>query len=221
MLLVSIVVPTYNGANKVKRLLEVLSDKLNQIHELIFVVDGSTDNTLEILDSFKYKIKGLKVICQENKGRSSVRNTGARLAEGNLLIFLDDDMLPDNNCILTHISHHKRYKGTLLTGAQIEFLGTHPSDVQKYRISIRQKWTEPLINEKEILLTERNFFITAANFSINKDLFWELGGFDERLTDGEDFDFAFRAFKRGCKIFYNHRAFAFSGIMILYPLKLI
>ncbi|MEL6944073.1 MAG: hypothetical protein AAFO82_15540 [Bacteroidota bacterium] len=50
--------------------------------------------------------------------------------------------------------------------------------------------------------------LTAANMSISRKLFFDLEGFDERLTDAEDYDLAVRAYERGIQIFYDHTAFA-------------
>ena len=50
--------------------------------------------------------------------------------------------------------------------------------------------------------------LTAANFSISKPIFLELGGFDESLKDNEDLDLAIRAYRKGYDIYYRHVAFA-------------
>jgi GT2 family glycosyltransferase len=59
-----------------------------------------------------------------------------------------------------------------------------------------------------------SIFLTAANFSIHQSLFWQLGGFDSRLTDAEDFDLAVRAHEAGISLYYNHDAFAFHEDML-------
>src|SRR5690606_10986691 len=57
-------------------------------------------------------------------------------------------------------------------------------------------------------LDRKRIHITAANFSIPKELFFRVGGFDERLRDAEDYDFAIRSFEQGISLYYNHEDFA-------------
>src|SRR5471030_2045816 len=95
MPLVSIVIPSYNAE---KYLSETIQSALNQTwqhKEIIVVDDGSTDDSLQIAESFKSEI--VKVFVQKNKGASAARNTGLREAKGDYIQFLDaDDLLsPD------------------------------------------------------------------------------------------------------------------------------
>jgi len=60
-------------------------------------------------------------------------------------------------------------------------------------------------------LKKENLFITAANFSIPRQLFENLNGFDERLNDAEDFDLAVRAYIAGIPLNFNKLAFAWHN----------
>tara|TARA_R110000850_G_scaffold20864_6_gene61820 strand:+ start:1021 stop:1935 length:915 start_codon:yes stop_codon:yes gene_type:complete len=203
---VSVIIPTYNGGHKISGVLDALKDQSFKDFELIVVVDGSTDNTLEVLEKYKKVFSNLKIIYQKNSGRAIVRNKGAREANGDLLIFFDDDMLPTKNCIKLHLEHHKKKQGTILTGAQIDKSGD--TDILKYKAHLSIKWSIPLQKVQGSPLGKENLFITAANFSILKKIFIKLKGFDEQLTDAEDFDMAVRALKAGIQLYYNHKAFA-------------
>lgn len=208
---VSVIIPTYNGAHKLSGILNLLKDRSDQFDELIVVVDGSTDNTIELLESFQSSIPKLKIIQQQNQGRAVVRNTGAREAQGKLLIFFDDDMLPEPQCINTHISHHSKIPGSLLSGGLSEFVSSKPHEIQHYRVWSRTQWNQTLKKAREIICTETNIGISAANFSIPKQLFEDIGMFNENLTDGEDFDLAYRAYRLGHPIYLNYDAFAWHN----------
>lgn len=89
----SIIIPTYNRKLILKRAIEsVLEQSINDF-EIIVVDDGSTDDTSELMNTFS----GVKYQYQENKGVSAARNTGAKLAVGEWLLFLDSDdvLFPD------------------------------------------------------------------------------------------------------------------------------
>ena len=87
--LVSIIVPVYNTGRATKRLIDtVLKDKYSS-YDIILVDDGSTDNSLEILQSIKDK--RVRVLHQKNSGASAARNLGLKKIKGDYIIFLDSD----------------------------------------------------------------------------------------------------------------------------------
>lgn len=89
--LVSIVVPAYNVENYVRRCIESIDKQTYDNYEVIFVNDGSTDNTQTILEEFVNKKQNYKLVNQENVGLSGARNTGIRYAQGEFIYFLDPD----------------------------------------------------------------------------------------------------------------------------------
>lgn len=91
MIKLSIIVPVYNVAEYLERCLNsLINQTLNEI-EIICVNDGSTDNSLCILEKFAGLDKRIKIINQKNKGLSGARNTGIKLVQGEYLGFLDSD----------------------------------------------------------------------------------------------------------------------------------
>jgi glycosyltransferase involved in cell wall biosynthesis len=217
---VSVIIPTYNGAHKLPGILDALGKQTYQPDEIIVVVDGSTDNTKEVLDTYQAQMPSLKTFYQSNKGRAEVRNVGASKATGELLVFFDDDMLPENHCLHVHIKHHEKIPMSILTGSQTDKVNKSDSDIRKFRAWLTEKWSKVLIETKGQPLQKENIFINAANFSISKELFFQLAGFDACLTDAEDFDLAVRAFEKGIKLYYDHSAYAWhndpmTGIKII------
>ncbi|MFN7250048.1 MAG: glycosyltransferase [Anaerobacillus sp.] len=88
---VSIIVPIYNVDAYLDRCFEsLLAQTLTEV-EIIAVNDGSTDNSLEILEKYADKDARIKVINKENGGVSSARNTGLSLATGTYIGFVDPD----------------------------------------------------------------------------------------------------------------------------------
>lgn len=103
--LISIVIPTYNYAEKLPRAIKSVLKQLNEQHELIVIDDGSTDHTRELLSNFQQEHNSLRVIYKENGGAASARNLGIRETRAEYLIFLDaDDELDD--CALHYIERH-------------------------------------------------------------------------------------------------------------------
>jgi glycosyltransferase involved in cell wall biosynthesis len=92
---VSVIIPTYNRAHYLTQAIQSVLDQSYQDFEIIVVDDGSTDNTREVMDSFKDP--RLKYFYQENQGVCAARNNGINVSEGEYIYFLDsDDALLEN-----------------------------------------------------------------------------------------------------------------------------
>ncbi|GEO03214.1 hypothetical protein AAE02nite_08780 [Adhaeribacter aerolatus] len=212
---VSVIVPTYNGVNKVSRCLNALAKQSFVDFEVVVVVDGSTDNTEEVLSNENFNFQKFTILIQQNKGRAASRNAGALEASGDLLIFLDDDMRADFKFLELHLKHHTEFKNSILVGAQLEDYNVLTSDIQRYKAHLSRKWFQPISNLNKPLSKDQ-LFLTAANFSITKELFRFLGGFDERLRDAEDFDFGVRAYLKQIPIYFNERVLAWHDDFITF-----
>ena len=94
---VSILVPVYNVEKYLEECINsLLSQKTKYSYEIVFVNDGSTDNSLNILKKYK-KYKNIKIINQDNKGLAEARNVLISNASGKYVFFIDsDDVLEDN-----------------------------------------------------------------------------------------------------------------------------
>ena len=88
---VSVIIAVYNAEKYLVQCLDsVLNQTLKEI-EIILVNDGSTDNSMQILEKYQKKDARVRVINQENQGAAAARNAGMKLAVGEYLSFLDAD----------------------------------------------------------------------------------------------------------------------------------
>lgn len=88
----SIIIPVYNVEKYIEKCYKsVRGDYASIPYEIIFVNDGSTDNSLKVLQSFVTESEFITIISQENRGLSGARNTGIDSAKGEYIIFLDSD----------------------------------------------------------------------------------------------------------------------------------
>ncbi|MDR2342227.1 MAG: glycosyltransferase, partial [Campylobacteraceae bacterium] len=94
---VSVIIPVYNVESYLKQCLDsVINQTLKDI-EIICVDDGSTDNSLAILNEYAQKDKRITVLSQKNSGAGVARNRGLAIAKGEYIHFMDsDDYLADN-----------------------------------------------------------------------------------------------------------------------------
>ncbi len=87
--LFTIVIPLYNKASTIKRTIDSLLSQTFKDFDVIIVDDGSEDNALEIVNS--YKSDRIKLVSEENQGVSSARNKGIELSKTEFITFLDAD----------------------------------------------------------------------------------------------------------------------------------
>ena len=208
---VSVVIPTYNGAHKILNVLRSLEKQTVKPDEVLVVIDGSTDDTAALLSIQKYNFPDFRIIEQENGGRAKVRNRGAHEASGDLLIFLDDDMIASSECVSCHIYHHKHHEQSILTGGLREPEGPERDDFSGFKSWLNDKWSLPLRELDNSPMSSQNYFINAANCSILKNLFNRIKGFDERLNDAEDYDLATRALLVEIPLYFSNKAWAYHN----------
>jgi glycosyltransferase involved in cell wall biosynthesis len=198
---VSIIVPTYNGAKKLPNLLLALEKQSYKRFKVIIVVDGSNDNTADVVGAFYEKLD-IALVQQENKGRSGAKNRGAKEALDGLLIFYDDDMIPDAFSVEKHLVFHKAHRRAVLGGNAVENFSVDKTDFQNYKAFLSNKWASHY--ETAIVKLEKgNLFLSAANCSMLKEVFIAVGQFQEALRDAEDFDFAMRALLKNIPVFFD------------------
>lgn len=87
----SIIVPVYNTADYLKECFESIYNQTQKEIEVIAINDGSTDNSLEILEEIKREHPDLIIYSQENRGLGDARNKGIELAIGEYIYFIDSD----------------------------------------------------------------------------------------------------------------------------------
>ena len=96
---VSVIIPVYNSANYLSQCLDsILNQTLKEI-EIICVDDGSTDDSLSILNKYSKLDNRIKILKQNNKGGGIARNYGMSVAKGKYLSFLDSDDFFDENLL--------------------------------------------------------------------------------------------------------------------------
>src|SRR5690242_12522755 len=85
---VSVIIPTFNRAALVTQAIDSALSQTHAPDEIVVVDDGSTDATPELLAQYGPTIR---VVRQENRGRSAARNAGIQNSRGDLILFLDSD----------------------------------------------------------------------------------------------------------------------------------
>lgn len=105
----SIIIPTYNRAEKLEKTLERLHGQSlsAESYEIIVVDDGSTDRTEEMLKKWSGKSSLVHTFYQKNAGQGVARNHGLKKAEGEIVLFIGDDIYATLDFLLNHVRFHQ------------------------------------------------------------------------------------------------------------------
>jgi glycosyltransferase involved in cell wall biosynthesis len=175
--LVTVIIPTYNRAWSIRRAIDSVLAQNYKNFELIVVNDGSTDATPDILSTYG---KAIKVITQHNSGVSAARNQGIAAASGNLIAFLDSDdyWLPQK--LSTQAGFFVSHPEALICQTEETWIKNGRRMNPKNR---HQKPSGMMFSESLHLC-----LISPSAVMIRKELFNDVGVFDETLPACEDYD---------------------------------
>lgn len=184
---VSVVIPAYNEATYIDRLLEALANQRFVDFEVIVSDAQSKDGTAEVVKSFKGRLKA-RFVESPPKGPAAGRNIGAKQASGEWLLFLDaDDDIDDPHFIKTMIDEAAAH-GWQSASAKIKH--TDASLLERLGSGFNYRYIKLLSHTKHpvapgwCILTKRSVFEKA-------------NGFNELIQFGEDYDYITRVGKHG------------------------
>jgi len=189
---ISIVVPVYNDPEGIETTLQSLIKNEHSDFRVIPVDNNSTDHTEEIISKITIKKSDIVQSYREKKIQSSyaARNTGIKNSEGEVLLFLDADMWVPETWIEDMVSTLKSNDYDYL-GCNVEVVtGDQPTFWERYE----QSFSFPV----ETYLKDKHFAPTCA-LAVRREVFEEVGLFDERLESGGDKEFGQRVHRAGFK----------------------
>lgn len=212
----SIIIPVYNKLEYTQKCLEILYSIKNGIDdfEVLVVNNASSDETAKFLELACSEYHDLKVVNNlVNKRFAGACNAGAENAEGDILVFLNNDTVPQEDWLSYGINRLKIDDSVGIVGSKllypdrtiqhcgVEYLvNVHPEyPIWPVHRFLGLKEDDPLVNQGGIVES-----VTGACLFIPNRLFKEIDGFDEDYTMYfEDLDLCFKTMKAEKKIFYE------------------
>jgi glycosyltransferase involved in cell wall biosynthesis len=200
--MISVVIPTYNRKKELSLLLDALDKEVfpRDKFEVIVVDDGSTDGTRPFLRSYAPLYTLQTIFHRENRGSATSRNDGIRAANKGIILFLDDDLVPEQGILRYHADHHK-------TGAHA-VIGNI-----LYRETFATRWISRYLSTRGVKKLPEGEKIPfkcfwSSNASVRKEHLVSAGLFDEafKKAGGEDTELAYRLEKAGIDFAYEKRA---------------
>jgi peptidoglycan/xylan/chitin deacetylase (PgdA/CDA1 family)/GT2 family glycosyltransferase len=197
---ISVIVPTYNRAEQLRMCLEALFHQTqpSSDYEIIVVIDGSTDDTVDMLASLKAPCL-LHIIYQSNRGQSAALNRGVAVARGRTLIFIDDDLIAAPTLVAEHFRLHLERKGVVGIG---QMTLSVPQDADWFAQELARDWKEHYEHLNQGSRKPAWDDCYGGNMSIAKATYQDIGGNDESLWRSKDMDLACRLERHGCEFVY-------------------
>lgn len=196
MIKVSVIVPVYNAAATIERVIAaILSQQTNHSFEIIMVDDGSTDQTPYIIK----KTAQVKYIYQENAGPAKARNTGVLAAQGEFLAFTDSDCLPQSDWLENLLKGFKDERIAVVSGSY---------GIANPHFPLARCIHQEIIYRHRFLMPVYPKSFGSYNFCIRRKIFLEVGGFNVsyRRASGEDNDLSYKIIESGYQIFFEPKA---------------
>jgi GT2 family glycosyltransferase len=186
----SIIVPTYNRAQSLRRALNALVRlDYDDAWEVLVVDDGSADETERVVREEFPSVRYFRFA--ENRGQWAARNLGMSEAKGDLFAFTDDDCIVGRDWLRRHVARHGAPRVGAV-GGPVEprlptfcdkFSGAHTNDV--YR---EEQQLERLTGWEDLI---------TGNLSVSRAVIERVGTFDERFMMGADVDLVRRISRAG------------------------
>ena len=182
---VSIILPVYNVSQYLDECFNSILSQTYKNIEIIFVDDGSTDNSGEMLDEYAKKDERVKVYHKENGGVSSAKNVGLKHCTGKYITFIDPDdyvtseyveyllnMLISNKADIAYTRHFfDNYNNNQVTNDDIKIINSNEAlyEILTYQISVgvaNKMYTKDLLTNNNITFYEDIFMGEGFNFNV-------------------------------------------------------
>ena len=175
---VTVVIPVYNSKKYIKRCIDSVLIQTVKNYKILLINDGSTDNSLKIIEDYKNKYPNIiSIVNQENMGVAKTRNKAIELATTKYIMFIDNDDYIDNDYIEEFYKNIKNtnnkvviggYKRTNQKDEIIEYIKLNPLNYFD-RLKVTTPWAR---------IIDRNFLIENnirfLDNNIGEDIYFDL-----------------------------------------------
>ncbi len=202
---ISVVIPTYERPERVARLVaSLVAQTLPPADfEVIVIDDGSRVDPRPQIEAVKHPFP-LTIERTPNRGAASARHRGVELARADVVLFLDDDMIPSPALLEEHLHVHATTPRAVVMGALRSsrkvaslplFERFHARKLEEFSAQLRASGRNPRGNE-----------LYSGNLSLRRADYLAVGGFDPALGRSEDMELGFRLERSGAQIRFSEEA---------------
>lgn len=196
--IISIIIPVLNAGSHINDCVSSLTNQSfpKDKYEIIIVDNGSKDDTIDRLVQY---IGHITILREPKKGSYAARNTGIKIAKGEIIAFTDSDCVADKNWL------KELYEGfsSKDIGCVVGAINAYPG---KSLVEIYSR-NKNILSQKTVLDSRFLPYGQTANTAFRREVFGQIGYFDERLASAGDADISWRMqLNTTYKLVYNPKA---------------
>lgn len=201
---VTLVIPGYNVAKTIQVCLEAVVPLVNRelVHEIIFINDGSTDDTAHITDGYP-----VRQLIGKRQGPGAARNLGWRAAKTPLVWFIDADCVAEPDALERLLPHMDAP----------DCAGVGGSYGNMRRDSLLACLIHEEIVQRHLSMPQEVNFLATFNVLYRRKMLEQVGGFNERFLKAQDAELAYRVRRAGGRLAFEIR----SRVKHFHPHRLI
>lgn len=215
---VSVVIPTFNRHEQLQQTLASMASQVTSTpdgqtftFEVVVVSDGSEDGTVDALHAIRTPFP-LTIIDQGNAGPAAARNAGIEASSGDLIVFIDDDVIAEPGCVAAHVDRHSGTPGLVVIGPMLT-----PDEALEPWVAWEQRQLEKQYEAfpPDGAAHYRQFY--TGNASVGRQALLDVGGFDVSYRRAEDVELAHRLSLAGHTFSFERRARAYHHARRSFP----
>src|SRR5262245_24196972 len=198
---VSVIIPTKNRSALLAEAIERIESQTvpREQYEVIVIDNDSTDDTRQVLEQKARTYSNLKYGLQEKPGPAATRNTGLRLANAEVVLFIDDDVNATHSLVQAHFECHQRIPNASVIGA-VELTWDNTTDP-----FLRYLRDHRILNPYTPSKGPIDFsYYHTCNVSTPTNVLLNVGGFNEsfQIPAMEDIELGYRLEKAGSRMVF-------------------
>jgi GT2 family glycosyltransferase len=204
----AIIIPTRNRRESLARTLDAVDRQTcsPDAFEVVVVANACTDDTAAFVTARRDAVRyPLRLIDRPEPGAAAARNAGAGRTRASLLVFLDDDIEPQPGFVEAHVEAHRRNGGERSVG-----IGYLPAILQPhgdlFAVTLRAWWEAMFDAMRSPGHRFKYTDLLSGNFSVPRDLFLSVGGFNPRYRCHEDYEIGYRLIRAGAEFMFVEAA---------------
>ena len=215
--LISIITPCYNVAGFIRGAAACIQAQTYVQLEWILIDDGSTDETASVIQSLQDP--RIRYFYQENKGQSAALNHGIRVSMGKYIKFFDADDILNDSHIASQLEAIRDEEGAVASCGWARF---YDGNLQHAMFRPEEVWRDmPALEWVKTSLSQKYDMMSGWLWLIPRGLLDRIGGWDERLSLNNDFEFTIRLLTHASQVRFakDARLYYRSGMPSSYSQK--
>jgi glycosyltransferase involved in cell wall biosynthesis len=213
VLKVSVVIPTFNRADLLARTIDRIEQQTlsHDLYEVLVIDNDSSDQTQTVLAQKSQAYPNLKSFSQSKRGAAATRNVGIRAAQGDIILFIDDDIQAEPNLVEAHWKYHQDHPRSSIIGALVTPWNDSKDAFLRY---LRDRG---ILNPYSIACGPMDFsYYHTGNVSTARSVLLDVDGFNEQFAiyGMEDIELGYRLEKQGSRMVHGPDA---KGVHQYFP----